>query len=60
MTIAQPGTAARTVTAKRLADGRYRVILTLAASVTGTATITVRGADIHGKVNTTVLKLGVK
>ncbi len=59
-TIAQPGITARTVTAKRLADGRYRAVLTLAAGVTGTATITVRGADIHGKANATVLKLAVK
>jgi len=60
VTITQPGTTARTVTARRLADGRYRAVLALAASVTGTATLVVTGADVHGKVDTTLLKLAVR
>ena len=60
VTIAQPGATARTVTAARLADGRYRAVLTLATGVTGSAIITVKGVDIQGKANATVLKLSVR
>jgi hypothetical protein len=60
VTIAQGGISARTVTAKRLADGRYRAMLTLAAGATGTATITVNGVDTHGKGNATILRLSVR
>jgi hypothetical protein len=60
VTIAQPGSSARTMTAKRLRDGRYRAVLTLAAGATGTATITVKGLDIRGRSNATLLKLSVK
>ena len=60
VTIVQPGVTARTVTARRLADGRYRAVLTLAAGITGPASITVRGVDIRGQANATILKLSVK
>ncbi len=60
VTLSQPGRAARTVSARRQADGRYRAELALAPGVTGTAVVTVKGTDVTGKPNVATLKLTVR
>jgi spore germination protein YaaH/flagellar hook assembly protein FlgD len=60
VTLRQAGTTPRIVTTRRQSDGRYRVVVTLAAGVTGTATLTVAARDARGGANTTTLKLAVR
>ena len=60
VTLSQAGKTIQSVTARRQGDGRYRAVLTLAAGVTGTATLTVTAPDARGRTNSTTLKLAVR
>ncbi|MET1231553.1 MAG: FlgD immunoglobulin-like domain containing protein [Candidatus Limnocylindrales bacterium] len=60
VTLSQAGTAARTVTAKRRGDGRYRATFTLTAGVTGTATVSVKATDARRGTNTATIKLTIR
>ena len=60
VTLTQTGTAARTLTAKRVGADRYRAVFTLAAGVSGTATVTVKATDAKGGADSTTLKLTVR
>jgi hypothetical protein len=53
VTLAQPGLAAVTVRAVRLADGSYTSRFTVGAGTPGAATITIRGTDSGGRANAT-------
>lgn len=59
VTFAQPGLAAVTVTATRLADGTYRAKFTVRAGTPGAATVQIRATDAGGHPNTTAYTLAV-
>ena len=60
MTFAQPGRAGVTVTASRLADGRYRATFRVAAGTAGQGSIKVTGRDTAGHTNTTSTAITVR
>jgi hypothetical protein len=60
VTFTQPGRSGVTVTATRLADGRYRASFRVAAGTAGQGSIRVTGRDSGGQVNASVLAIAVR
>jgi flagellar hook assembly protein FlgD len=60
VTFTQPGRAGVTVTATRLADGRYRATFKVAAGTAGPGGIKVTGRDTAGHTNTTSTVIAVR
>jgi flagellar hook assembly protein FlgD len=60
VTFSQPGRAGVTVTATRLADGRYRATFKVATGTAGQGSIKVTGQDTGKRTNTTTMALTVR
>ena len=60
VTFTQPGRAGVTVTATRLADGRYRATFKVAAGTAGQGSIKVTGTDTGRHTNTSTMALTVR
>ncbi|HET7678364.1 MAG TPA: glycosyl hydrolase family 18 protein [Candidatus Limnocylindrales bacterium] len=60
VTLKQSGLSARTVTAIKGSDGRYRASFTIAVGGSGAASVTVSGLDTGGQRNTTTVGLTVR
>ena len=60
VTFTQPGRAGVTVTAGRLADGRYRATFRVVAGTAGQGSIKVTGTDTAGHANTTSVAIMVR
>jgi spore germination protein YaaH/flagellar hook assembly protein FlgD len=60
VTFTQPGRTGVRKTATSLGSGRYRVSFVVASGASGAATITIRGRDTGGGVNTTTRRVTIR
>jgi flagellar hook assembly protein FlgD len=60
VTFTQPGRSGVTVTATRLADGRYRATFKVATGTAGQGSVRVTGRDTGGQTNATVMAIAVR
>ncbi|HEY4754153.1 MAG TPA: FlgD immunoglobulin-like domain containing protein, partial [Candidatus Limnocylindrales bacterium] len=60
VTFRQPGLSALSVTAVRLADGRYRAAFAVRAGATGAASVSIAGTDTGGRANASAYTLAFR